>query len=902
MNFPICRLILSVSILFFFNSISLARMDGDVSTTLLNVETDYGQYKYEIHLPKEENEYLTDVVGVLESETAKVAAYFKYAPRDAVHFTLMQGAQEANGSATVFPVNHIVLRKFPALSYEHLASSSNGVKGLIVHELVHVIHMDQTRGVIELTRRIFGSFGKLGGLVPRWFSEGIATWAESSFTSGGRLKNEMMRSSWENTFVKEDFCKTVDCLDEPGKFPYGQYAYWTGAFFMEYLESLKKGSVQCLVFANSNNIPFFLDSAFKECFSESVYSMYGKFRKSVISKYNNKEDIVDSDFTAVRNHIGEKSFQEGMVLIGDNLFSVEDEDRVSRLVLQDLSNGEAKLVDFDGRLSSISRWSKSRLSLTTFSNIRTETRRKFSVYDFEKFSPKEIRGDYNFRVSDRDISLKFNQKRWVVNKGEFLFPQSVSLSTPVATRDLIFFRSFDQRSNLTSFSVYNPKLKKAIDLATISDGFTIFDRCEEGVIARESGKLFLLDSKSKREVTLKNSQRVIFGSFEKNKSVVLLKDSKGSLYKWNKGCADLRKNSKVVESFSKNKVKTKADNKLDIQSESYPSARHFIPNHWMINYIQATDELSYWSALTTLSDPDQRHTLSLRALFYTGISEVTPDVSYLYEFPNDFFLSLGHSKKYTTSSQRQAYDSSLITSGSLSKFFEIGNFDLMNSFYVSQLEVDDFISQRKEMEYGAILKLQHIPTRRDDFFTKASVNGRFFKREVEGQKNYNGLQSILEVEAHPFSDFYLETNLAYSSLDKNDYTSGVIYGGGSYTEYHKFYGINYSDIFGNEVKSLRTSLRWELLDIYRGAGLIPIFLKELHLLAGTDIIAADRIFLGNQYLRNSSSQSYWAGISSEITVGYALPIGIDIIRTRVLNRHGDDVESTLSVIRGSFGF
>ena len=109
----------------------------------------------------------------------------------------------------------------------------------MLHELVHIIHMDQTRGVLKGLRTIFGAVGKLGGITPRWFTEGVATWAETNFTIGGRLRNKVLAMELKYLILRDDFCNSIDCLDEPGEYPHGRNSYWMGAYFLKSLEISK---------------------------------------------------------------------------------------------------------------------------------------------------------------------------------------------------------------------------------------------------------------------------------------------------------------------------------------------------------------------------------------------------------------------------------------------------------------------------------------------------------------------------------------------------------------------------------------------------------------------------------------------------------------------------------------
>ena len=176
-----------------------------------------------------------------------------------MHFNVDPYLRLTNGNARTFPTDIINLYKFPPSNNEHLVIMEDWLTGLIFHEYVHVTHLDQTRDFLELGRNIFGSIAKFPVMVvPRWFTEGIAVWAESHLSKNGRLSNPLFRKELLIQFLRADYCKTIDCLDEPGLYPNGSLAYWAGAHFMEYMEEKKPGTIKCLVEENSSKIPFLL--------------------------------------------------------------------------------------------------------------------------------------------------------------------------------------------------------------------------------------------------------------------------------------------------------------------------------------------------------------------------------------------------------------------------------------------------------------------------------------------------------------------------------------------------------------------------------------------------------------------------------------------------------------------
>ncbi|OUR98471.1 hypothetical protein A9Q84_03410 [Halobacteriovorax marinus] len=904
MKISFSRLFCSVILFISLAQNSMARMDASVETTSFKVSTQYGDYNFELHLPVNDENFTKRVVKILQEDTAKLAEYFQYAPREVVHFVLKEKAFEANGSATVFPRDLIVLRKFPPLGSEHLTTGDDYLQGLVLHELIHIIHMDQTEGVLEVIRTIFGAIGKLGGVTPRWFTEGVATWGESEFTDGGRLRNNLMRSQWEQVLITEGFCDSIDCLDNPGMYPYRQFPYWGGSFFMEYLEGRHKGSVRCLVKANNNNVPFFLNSAFRECFGISATDMYQKYRTSVVKKISERNEETSSELTKLANAIGAKDFQSGLVVIGNKVISTESDNRVKKVIIQDLVTGTFETLKTSGRITGIEKLSSTEISLKSFSDLRATTERSTEVYNFKTVEKIETKADYSFKYGDEIIGFKFLTDRWVIGDRDYIFPKEVTIGSLKGTPKGVYFKYFDIRDRFKQLAFYSFKENKVFTVLSHKSPFEILDTCEESVLIKKENSLYLVNSKQSAIIKSPIANRVIFGAFGAEKSVVLLDSAKSSSYVWNKGCHQLKVMRSAFKKVSPKVLKpnTEEINNQEVSKKSFPSFNHFLPKYWFFEYFTATDELSAWGVNTSINDPDSRHTLDLGMLYYPEISEVVPDVTYIYELPYYQYLSYGHSKTYSQSTFRKASDSAEVDILSYTKRLEFKSFNFTPSLYASLLKVDDFLSTRDEKEYGMLLKFKKPRTQFNDFFQELELKGRFFKKVVDGQKSFNGMQSLLSTEVNPFRRFYLQAFGTYGSLDKRTFSNGVLYGGGAYTEFHQFYGIPYSDIYGNEIKSGRVGLRWDAIDLYKGFGLVPFYFEKIHFLAGTDYIAADRILIGSQILRNKSLQSYWTGVRLDMTWFYSLPISIEMIKSFVQNKYGENVDTTNFLFKGGFSF
>ena len=111
-------------------------------------------------------------------------------PRGVVDITLSDDVDAANGFATPFPSNRITLYVPPPASSAQLQGYDSWLRVGTVHELSHIFHLDRAR---RFWGALQGVFGRVPGLFPNeyqpsWVVEGLATYYESKFSNGGRVR------------------------------------------------------------------------------------------------------------------------------------------------------------------------------------------------------------------------------------------------------------------------------------------------------------------------------------------------------------------------------------------------------------------------------------------------------------------------------------------------------------------------------------------------------------------------------------------------------------------------------------------------------------------------------------------------------------------------------------------
>ena len=150
---------------------TFAGENAHLKTVVINVPTKMGELRTEIHFAEKDLTLARRAEEIIRSDLTKAVEYFQHIPQDTVHFNIDPYKRLTNGNATAFPTNTINLYNFPASNEEHLITLEDWLQGLMFHEFIHIMHLDQTNGYLETGRKIFGNFANLICFIgcPNWF-------------------------------------------------------------------------------------------------------------------------------------------------------------------------------------------------------------------------------------------------------------------------------------------------------------------------------------------------------------------------------------------------------------------------------------------------------------------------------------------------------------------------------------------------------------------------------------------------------------------------------------------------------------------------------------------------------------------------------------------------------------
>lgn len=161
-------------------------------------------------------------------------------PSGTIDLVVTDHVDYSNGLATFFPSNRIIVHARPPAGTPQLGFVRDWMEMVVVHELVHIFHLDEAGRVGNAIRTVFGQLPLIWPVFPvagspTWNVEGLATYYESRLTGAGRVAGSYHRML-ARTAAIEHRIPPLDRLSAPHPaWPGGQQSYGYGALLMEYI-------------------------------------------------------------------------------------------------------------------------------------------------------------------------------------------------------------------------------------------------------------------------------------------------------------------------------------------------------------------------------------------------------------------------------------------------------------------------------------------------------------------------------------------------------------------------------------------------------------------------------------------------------------------------------------------
>ncbi|MCG8571096.1 MAG: hypothetical protein MJB14_13260, partial [Spirochaetes bacterium] len=276
---------------------------------------------------------------------AKLSPFFQWNPKQRIILVLTDHTDAPNGLASTFPRNSIYLYLADSDFEKTFRDFADPYYTMLVHELAHILQIDQIRGGVWFWRVLYGRlyFPLVNAF--KWYHEGSAVLAESLFSPDGRLQGSYNRAIVQ-AFAKDkkipDFSKIVDPVVE---WPQGNQIYHIGAAFLEYLyQQYGQEKFQQFIIDQSNDFwPFVFQFVlkFKKIYGKSLQDLWNEWKAYEEAALDTQAFSAPPgrQITHLQGEILDLDFQHNKLLVSS--YSYEND---NALYLYDLSSGDFKKI------------------------------------------------------------------------------------------------------------------------------------------------------------------------------------------------------------------------------------------------------------------------------------------------------------------------------------------------------------------------------------------------------------------------------------------------------------------------------------------------------------------------------------------------------------------------------
>ena len=205
---------------------SPARAGTDPARRWFSIETEH----FVVHSYDGGEALAREAASYCEEAWSVVGEALGWTPQERVQVVLTDEGDGSNGFAGVIPFNAITLYAWPPEPESELGDFANWLKLLVFHEYTHIVHLDNATGLPEFFNTVFGRVIKPNQALPRWITEGIAVWVESSRTGGGRVGASRMEMFMRSAALSGRLPSLAELTGFPLEHPRGTSWYMYGGY------------------------------------------------------------------------------------------------------------------------------------------------------------------------------------------------------------------------------------------------------------------------------------------------------------------------------------------------------------------------------------------------------------------------------------------------------------------------------------------------------------------------------------------------------------------------------------------------------------------------------------------------------------------------------------------------
>ncbi|HYU42883.1 MAG TPA: hypothetical protein VEQ84_12105, partial [Vicinamibacteria bacterium] len=213
-----------------------------------------------------------------------------------VNLVLADVDDDPNGFASPLPYPLVHVRAVAPDGSEDFGNYDDWLRLVLTHELLHIVHLDEARGVMRVGRKVLGRAPFLfpNASTPTWMIEGLATYEETQGTAFGRGRNPDVRMVLRMAALEEDFLREDGAVAGLDRWPGGQGAYFFGEAFLADLAARASPTVlPDLARVHSGRVLPFLDEyTARKVTGSTFHALWTQWRLSMQAAFDQEAEAI----------------------------------------------------------------------------------------------------------------------------------------------------------------------------------------------------------------------------------------------------------------------------------------------------------------------------------------------------------------------------------------------------------------------------------------------------------------------------------------------------------------------------------------------------------------------------------------------------------------------------------
>ena len=201
-------------------------------------------------------QYAQEIASFADEVYADLTTLLAHAPKELIPVVVTDRTARANGYYS--PAPHRIMLFVTSPSTRFMGSRTpSWLRALLTHELTHYIHLTSPVGPARFLTPLFGPTTPAMNvpLMPGWWVEGITTYAESTYSEGGRGDAPFFELAYKAPML-EDNMWSLSQAGYQSAFPPSGRIYVAGYIFVQYLMERFGEDIYAKINSAYANLPF----------------------------------------------------------------------------------------------------------------------------------------------------------------------------------------------------------------------------------------------------------------------------------------------------------------------------------------------------------------------------------------------------------------------------------------------------------------------------------------------------------------------------------------------------------------------------------------------------------------------------------------------------------------------